>query len=215
MTLSNIVETKHSKGIEILLKGNKSRFTILGIVLKTTPKAQKIYIRKWLKHMSKKYSNILFIYHSVSDINSSNMSLLTKDTNKYPLVYHIVDVNNIIVKVENANEETLHTSFEQVKGYYIKDMENNTITNEENDINDDINGDINGDINDDIENDIEKEQQINTDRQKIILKRKETKFDKNLERKKLEEKVNLLNEHAEEFKNDFLTDVKERKLLET
>ena len=33
--------------------------------------------------------------------------------------------------------------------------------------------------------------------------------------KALEEKVELLNEHAEEFKKDFLTDIKERKLMES
>jgi hypothetical protein len=205
MGLSNIVETKHSQGIEILLKGNKSRFTILGVVLDTTPKIQKIYIRKWLKRMSKKYSNILFIYHCVSESELGNMTLLIEDKNKYPLVYHIVDVSNIIIRIENANDEAINSSFEQVKGYYIQDMQQKELNNNDDEITDDNN-----------ESDKSyKESQIKTDKEKIILKRKESKFDKQLEKNKLEEKVELLNEHAEEFKKDFLTDIKERKLMES
>ena len=205
MGLSNIVETKHSQGIEILLKGNKSRFTILGVVLDTTPKIQKIYIRKWLKRMSKKYSNILFIYHCVSESELGNMTLLIEDKNKYPLVYHIVDVSNIIIRIENANDEAINSSFEQVKGYYIQDMQQKELNNNDYEITDDNN-----------ESDKSyKESQIKTDKEKIILKRKESKFDKQLEKNKLEEKVELLNEHAEEFKKDFLTDIKERKLMES
>jgi len=228
MSLQNIAEVTHVEGIESLLKNSPTRFIILACTLKSTPNDTKIYIRKWLKTTSKKFSNILFLYFCASTKDLGKMSLLPDDVNGYPFIYHIVDVKNILVKVNNANSETIRDSFDQVKEYYIKDMEDSLVkgNNEDEEISDNECDDANEGIKsnkedntedntEDIKENIKGSEELKNDNMaKLILKQREMLQNSQTEQKKLVEKVEILNTSAEKFRKKFLKDIKKRKLDE-
>ena len=219
MSLQNIAEVTHVEGIEKLLKNSFTRFVILAFTLKSTPNDTKIYIRKWLKETSKKFSNILFLYFCADKKDLGKMNLLPDDDSGYPFIYHIVDVKNILVKVNNANSETIIDSFNQVKGYYIKDLEDALAkeNNEDEEISDnecdEANEEIKGKENN--KEPVKDENEIKNDNMtKLMLKQREILQNNQLEQKKLVEKVEILNTSADKFRKKFLKDIKKRKLEE-
>jgi len=125
MSYENLAEVNYAGDILKLLQNNTSRFAILVITLESTPENVKIYTRRWLKTKSKQFPNVMFAYFCASnnDVKGSNIDLISKDVNGYPYIYHIVDTKKIFVKVENANSESINSSFDAVKQYYIKDLQ--------------------------------------------------------------------------------------------
>jgi hypothetical protein len=109
MSYKNLAEINYVDGILKLLQNNKLQVAILVITLDTTPDNIKIYMRRWLKNKSKEFPNILFLYFCANsnDIKESNLSLISKNINGYPYVYHILNAKKILVEVENANIETI------------------------------------------------------------------------------------------------------------
>ena len=123
MELSNIKHIKYVDGIEILLKSNPNKFVIMGITLETTPDDMKIFIRKWLKILSKKFPNILFLYFCASKDDLGKFTILSEDILKYPMIIHIYNINNICCLVTNADPNSINDAFLKMKDYYLKDLE--------------------------------------------------------------------------------------------
>ena len=142
------------------------------------------------------------------------MNLLPSDESGYPYVYHIVDVKNILVKVNNANSEIILNSFDQVKKYYIEDLENTLAkdNNEDEEISnnecDDANTETKENNNEDGENNKTGIELKNNNMEKLMLKQREILQNNQLEQKKLVEKVEILNVSAEKFRTKFLKDIK-------
>lgn len=210
MSYENLVEISYVGGILKLLQNNTSRFAILVITLESTPENVKVYTRRWLKTKSKQFPNIMFAYFCANknDVKTSNLDLISKDVNGYPYVYHIVDTKKIFVKVENTTSESINSSFDAVKHYYIKDLQefrkddeisenecdNSEYTKKSSTVT--VNNEIGG---------FEQNRNAGTP----VLEQKP--LDKKLEQLKLIEKMKIMDMHSKKFMTKFTKDLEKRK----
>jgi hypothetical protein len=136
--MTNIWEVTTVSDIVKILKSNPKKFVIVGLALANAPKTEHKLIKKFLKDKAKLYPNMTFLFFKVEKNDLGKTSLLNSDIDSYPWVYHVYDYNNIFIKVNNANEETIYKSFEAGEQYYKKDLEdylgNITVNNTDNQI---------------------------------------------------------------------------------
>lgn len=121
--MTNIWEVTTVSDIVKILKSNPKKFVILGLSLANSPKQEHKLIKKFLKDKAKIYPNMTFLFFKVEKNDLGKISLLDSNVDTYPWVYHVYDYNNIFIKVNNANEETIYKSFEAGEQYYKKDLE--------------------------------------------------------------------------------------------
>jgi hypothetical protein len=105
-----------------ILKEREKRFVIVAITLESTPKPVVKTLKKFLKHYAKLYENLTFLYYCADQKDLGRISLLSKNVDEYPYVYHIFDTSNIFVSVNRANENTIYEAFNAVEEYYKKDL---------------------------------------------------------------------------------------------
>jgi len=131
--MTNIWEVTTVSDIVKILKSNPKKFVILGLSLASAPKTEHKTIKKFLKEKAKLYPNMTFLFYKVESNDLGKISLLDSNVDTYPWIYHVYDSNNIFIKVNNANEETIYKSFEAGEQYYKKDLDeyldNNNTTN--------------------------------------------------------------------------------------
>ena len=121
--MTNIWEVTTISDIVKILKSNPKKFVILGLSLSNAPKTEHKTIKKFLKDKAKLYPNMTFLFFKVESNDLGKISLLDSNVDTYPWIYHVYDYNNIFIKVNNANEETIYKSFEAGEQYYKKDLE--------------------------------------------------------------------------------------------
>lgn len=198
--MSNIRELKHASSISKHLKESAGGFVILGLTTDETSHPLKVYIRKWLKKKSKQYKHILFLYCCLEDDELGTLGILDKDKSKYPLIYHIYDVNQIFVKVDKAIPNNINESFDQVKKHYVvkqEDEEDDEISNNECD---------------NVKEQVENTTSGSIDKGKNDLRKKKEEMKRQImERKKTQEKIEILNQHAEKFRKKILKNIERRK----
>jgi len=121
--MTNIWEVTTVSDIVKILKSKPKKFVILGLSLASAQKSEHKLIKKFLKDKAKLYPNITFLFYKVESNDLGKISLLDSNVDTYPWIYHVYDYNNIFIKVNNANEETIYKSFEAGEQYYKKDLE--------------------------------------------------------------------------------------------
>jgi len=193
----NIWEVVNLNDLVKILKENEKKFVIIGLCLENSENEIKKSVKKFLKTYSKIYQNITFLYYNVSVKDLGRISLITKNIDEYPFIYHIYDVSNIFVSVNRANNDTMYESMNAVEEYYKKDLQNqisnniNKNDNNQNNINDDIN-------NDDINND-DNINKVEYDNNKV------------LEHQQLLDKLVIYEEMKKKHNINFLSDIQQRK----
>jgi hypothetical protein len=210
MSYKNLAEINYVGGILKLLQNNPSRFAILAITFESTPDNMKIYMRRWLKQKSKEFPNIMFAYFCAdkNDVKTSNLDLISKDIGGYPYVYHIVDTKKILVKVENVDVESINSSFDTVKHYYIKDLQehkDDEISDNECDNSEYTKKSSTVIVN----NEIDGLNKMDTNKP-VVFEQKQP-VDKKLEQVKLLEKMQIMDIHSKKFMEKFTKDLKKRK----
>ena len=211
----NIWEVVTVNDLVKILKANEKKFVIVGLCLDNTPLLIIKTIKKFLKHYSRIYPNITFLYYCANQKDLGRMSLLTKNVDEYPYIYHIYDISNIFVSVNRANQDTIHEAMNAVEEYYKKDLQNNLLQDNKNTIhinkinnndddnnNDDNNDNNNNDDNNNNNNDI---YQNNDDNNDDEMNRKV------IEHEKLLEKINLFEQMKKKHNIKFLSDLQKRK----
>jgi len=211
----NIWEVVTVNDLVKILKANEKKFVIVGLCLDNTPLPIIKIIKKFLKHYSRIYPNITFLYYCANQKDLGRMSLLTKNVDEYPYIYHIYDISNIFVSVNRANQDTIHEAMNAVEEYYKKDLQNNLLQDNKNTIhinkinnndddnnNDDNNDNNNNDDNNNNNNDI---YQNNDDNNDDEMNRKV------IEHEKLLEKINLFEQMKKKHNIKFLSDLQKRK----
>lgn len=136
----NIWEVVNLNDLVKILKENEKKFVIVGLCLENSTTEIKKSVKKFLKTYSKLYQNITFLYYNVQVKDLGRISLITKNTDEYPFIYHIYDVSNIFVSVNRANNDTMYESMTAVEEYYKKDLQNlisNNVNNNHNNDNND------------------------------------------------------------------------------
>jgi len=82
---------------------------------------KKTILKQFLDEKSEFYPQIIFVYMEFSDkeYNESNrLNIFPLRVSEYPLLYHIIDGNNILVAVTQVDNESLNESFDSVKHIY-------------------------------------------------------------------------------------------------
>lgn len=116
MSKQNIWEVTELVDLAELLKNNTT--VVVGLATETTPKSDKITVRKFLKDKSTQFQHIIFVYMEVHKYEMGKLGIISSDETVYPLVYHIRD-SKVAVKVDHATSKTLNESFAMVEPYYL------------------------------------------------------------------------------------------------
>lgn len=116
---TNICEVTELNNLIYLLKNNLT--VILGLVTEETSINECINIRKFLKGKSKIYPALYFVYMKVRKENMGTLGIISKEAKVYPLLFHIRNGTDVLIRVENATLEEMNKSFDVVEKYYIKD----------------------------------------------------------------------------------------------
>jgi hypothetical protein len=124
-----------------ILKESMLQFVIVGIVLESTPKSIQTEIKRFLKEKAKIFPNMKFLFFRANTKDLGKISLLDKDESQYPYVYHVFDMSNIFIKVNNANKQTIYEAFKVGEQYYIDNLKK-YITEKEQENNDDTQDNI-------------------------------------------------------------------------
>ena len=207
-----------------ILKESKKKFVIIGITLQSTPDSTSKMIKKFLKQKSKLYPNITFLYFKAKDSDLGRISLLDKNKEQYPYVYHVYDTSQIFVSVNIANEETTYQAFLEVEDYYKadKDLYLKNLHNVENSKNININKNLlnpnpnpnpNPNLDNDNSNQNSNQNLIETEPNDEVEAEAEQERQM-IEQKRLLEKILLLQKHAKDFNIKFLGLIQDRKKRE-
>ena len=123
--MNNIWQVTTTKDLIELMNKCANKFAIIGITLKNTSKEQKKIIKNFFKTKYLQYPNIYFIYYEIKDSElGKGTNLLKNSPEEYPYLYHIYDIDKILVNVSNVNEETINESFNVIKHYYDNNKNN-------------------------------------------------------------------------------------------
>jgi len=118
----NILEVVCVKDLSKILKESPNKFVIIGLVLDVNEKKIQSYIKKFLKEKSTIYPNMTFVFYKASKKDFNKISLISDDSEEYPIIYSIFDSENVFVKVNMAEPATIIESFNAVKSYYDDDL---------------------------------------------------------------------------------------------
>lgn len=183
-----------------ILKENENKFVIVAITLESTPQNIIKVIKKFLKTYSKLYENLTFLYYQASDKDLGRSSLLVKNPDEYPFVYHVYNTKDIFVSVNRANETTIYEAFTAVEEYYKKDLQAYLI-NKSNPIN-----------NDDNENKSNIQINQNNMNGNSEIDEKQSEMNRRaIEHQKLLDKIVLFEEKKKDYNIKFLGDIQKRK----
>ncbi len=183
-----------------ILKESENKFVIVGITLDSTPKNIVKIIKKFLKHYSKLYENLTFLYYKAELKDLGRISLLNKNVDEYPFIYHIYNTSEIFVSVNRANGDSILEAFNAVEEYYKTDLQKYLI-----------------DKSDKTDKSIKTEKtesNIIINNQTDKLKQDEIEAEMNrkaLEHQKLLERLSIYEKKKEQFNTKFLEDIKRRK----
>lgn len=203
---TNIWQIVSRDDLMYFLRKGVKQFVVLALVLSNTPKELKSLIKKIMKQKANKYKNVTFLYYTVRPEDFNKISILDGDVEKYPKICHIYDVKDLLRYVNSIDgPECIEKTFEGLDKYYLNDSEQSqqqlqqtqqpqqnkqhqqTQQNQQNQTQQYINN---------IQNDDQRPYDIAT------------------EKKKIHEKLEILEKHAEEFTTEFLKDCAHRKKKE-
>jgi hypothetical protein len=183
-----------------ILKENENKFVIVAITLESTPQNIIKTIKKFLKTYAKIYENLTFLYYRASDKDLGRSSLLIKNPDEYPFVYHVYNTKDIFVSVNRANETTIYEAFTAVEEYYKKDLQAYLI-NKSNPVN-----------NDDSKNKSSIQINQNNMNANLEIDEQQAEIDRRtLEHQKLLDRIVLFEEKKKDYNIKFLGDIQKRK----
>ncbi len=179
----NIWEVVTFEDLLYFLRKSEKKFVILGLVLNQTPKNIKFTIKKFMKNKADDYQHITFLYYKVRPEDFGRLSILGKDVNVYPKMCHIYNIKELLMEVSAIDcYDVLEDAFADMAEYYAQDPIP--------------------------QNEQQKPQEQQEQKQQFIQQRK---IDPITERKKLTEKIALLNKKSQEYTIEFFKDCKQRK----
>lgn len=217
------------------LRNGKNKIIVLSLVLLNTDQNIKTMIRKYIKRKAEEFSNIIFLYYVVRNEDIGRVgTLIPKDLEKYPTLYHIYNVTELLGEVTGIDDTKLiDQSFKRMNEYYknfdpnknnvqtdnnpsnpsnpsnIEDNDNNYDDNNKNDDNDDIDKITEANTN------ANRVSNPNMTNEKFTSNQPQTTDDlivnPVLEKKKKLEKIALMKKKSDEYMAKFYEELAERK----
>lgn len=202
----------------------KSNFTvILGITCPHTTKNNVNHIKQFLKRKSKLFPLITFVYLNAKPDMLGTFRLIPKNTDDYPIVYHIRDGNKIGIEIKNADIESINESFNKVEKYYLQEMDDHKNNNNDDSFKEYINAKnthisknnkSNDDTHNDDINDDDKDNDNDDDNNNNDDNYDNDDDNKSIDNRRRIDKLVLLNKKFNEMQMDLLNDVANRKEIE-
>ena len=121
--MNNLWEVVTVTDLIKLIKENPQKFVIVSLVLESTPKQLQTFIKKFIKDKAKQFPNMTFLYFKVNKRDLGKFSLIDKNPEVYPLIYHLYDINNVFIKVTSAVKDSIIEAFSKGEEYYIQDLQ--------------------------------------------------------------------------------------------
>lgn len=206
-TIGNLFEAENYNVLFKSLVNSRKEFIILTLVLEKNDKHIKSMIRKFIKKKSQKYLNLTFIYYVVQkdDLGKIN-PILGTDLSKYPKMYHIFDVEDILGCVESIdNDECLDDLFSNLEDkFYNRDLRDFLKNGKTRHVSYDDGQNSNYQSN-------ESSNRVPKPVNQIGITQNNEYTDPKIERKKFIDKLLLLRSKADEYFIEFLEDCKKRK----
>jgi hypothetical protein len=210
---NNLWEILEYSDLIRLLHQGKNKFIILTLVDNNTSQSIKTMLKRFIREKSKIYKNATFLFYKVKKCDLGMLPPMIEDDNRYPKMFHLYDVNEILGGVLMIdNEKVLEKHFKENHDEYLKGFIENTNKNDDK---------INNDSNNEETVSSKKEtaqkpsqqsppQQLQSMVVQPIVQRKNPE----LEKKKYMEKIELLREKQEIYLVKFFKDCKKRKAEE-
>lgn len=216
------------------LKSGEGRIIVLTLTLIDTDESIKSILRKYIKRKSEQYPNINFLYYAVRKEDMGKVgSLVPKDLNYYPVVYHIYNVKKLLGAVPSLDKsdkkmKELDDSFKDLDEYY-KEFDPNFETDTNNKSNKSHGSSSDSNItnqqnqtNNFNESNSEEEDlsNVNNNTTKMIQevmnkmgtnRNQPSQIDKNTEKKKLAEKIIFIKKKWQDYELSFFDEIKKRK----
>lgn len=227
MSLKSVLEFTSIEGIDKLLREDRCTYVVIAITLETTSQPYKVFIRKWLKKKNKLFPNVLFAYYCAkeNDLESDRNNLVVSNPDHYPLLYYMVDITVIGAQAVNITEQTMHDSFKYMEPWFLEDYENwkDGKPRPKKEIEKQIEEVTENNPQEDSDNEtaetkllkkkeiLKKEEEI---KKKNLITQEKLKYEKEMENKKMDEKINMLTDYSKKFGKEFFTDVANRKIDE-
>jgi len=136
--MNNIWEINKLPLLIKLLKNSKNKYLFIAFVTNGTKIDQKNIIKRFMKNKGKIHQDVLFYYYVIKNKEEEkkiNTIFITKKNITYPKVFYMFNVDTVLLKVDNANEETLNKSYNDFVEYI--DIKNGNINELKNNLEDD------------------------------------------------------------------------------
>lgn len=235
MSRSNILEVTNLTDLKSIV--GTCVTVILGFTTPETPSERKIMVRKFLKRKAEQFPLIKFVYMEVSDEDRKTLSILGGSVKDYPKIHHIRDGRNCLIEISNADEESMNDSFKAVEHIYIaerrlfqaaleankksgnleqpnrkskKYQTNNDMMINDQPTNDQLTNPLDDEDNEGNDTRINQSRDKNSHDDPIT----HVQLDPMLEKKKILEKLFLLNKKRESIELELLEEITKRKRLE-
>lgn len=119
---NNLWEIVNFDDLTRLLRNSEKKFLVLAVLNNDTKEHIRIMIRKFMKDKSKIYSKVTFLIYKAQKNDFGKMDpLLDKDQTKYPKIFHIYDVRQVLSGTMSIdNKEILEDDFKEYHEHYLK-----------------------------------------------------------------------------------------------
>lgn len=232
----NLFQVANRDDLLFHLRGGEGKIIVLTLVLLETDDAIKTMLRKYIKRKSEQYPSVFFLYYNVRKEDFGKVGKLLPDDKKtYPRLYHIFNVVKLMGQVWNINKTNksigeLDESFNILHNYYSEfdpnlndDQEEYSDQKEESEEPDPI-----------PVQQTQKPKKVN--KQQVLVNKKPTynlpksinhpinqpinmqqnpnlpvQLDKTTEKKKLLEKIMLIQQKSREYQTEIINEITSRK----
>jgi hypothetical protein len=209
----NLFQVANRDDLLFHLRGGEGKIIVLTLVLLETDEAIKTMLRKYIKRKSEQYPSVFFLYYNVRNEDFGKVGKLLPDDKKtYPRLYHIFNVVKLMGQIWNINKTNksigeLDESFNILHNYYSEFDPN---------------------LNDDQEeySDLEPapvqqtqkpkkvNKQVLVNKKPIYMQQNPNlpiQLDKMTEKKKLLEKIMLIQQKSREYQTEIINEITSRK----
>jgi len=212
---NNLWEVISFDDLLYFLRKSKDSHIMLGMVLKSTDDDIKSMIRTFLKHKSRIFPNVTFLYFVAKNCDLGKLGgLIDKDVSNYPYMFNIYNIRDILIKTSNIESiEDLERGFAEIepdyqlhKKHFLQQFlgENNEDDSDDDEID---SHDLSGQ-NQNTGNNVEQfKEQMKKQMEMQAEKQQQSLSDK----KRLLDKILLLKASSEQYQLDFVQDIVKRK----
>jgi hypothetical protein len=208
---NNLWEVISFDDLLYFLRKSKDSHIMLGMVLKSTDDDIKSMIRTFLKHKSRIFPNVTFLYFVAKNCDLGKLGgLIDKDVSNYPYMFNIYNIRDILIKISNIESmEDLEKGFAEIepdyqlhKKHFLQHFLSENNDESDNEIGShELSGPDAGNNAEQFKEQMKKQMELQAEKQQQSLS----------DKKRLLDKILLLKASSEQYQLEFVQDIVKRK----